>query len=92
MSPLPRILGVSKAKPSSDGGLGHGMDLALVSLLFLGIGYALDRWLGTKPVFMISLFLIAMVGQFIKMWYAYDLKMRAHEAERDLGSRSGAQR
>ena len=29
--------------------LGRGMDFALVVLVFLGIGYAIDRWLGTRP-------------------------------------------
>ena len=29
------------------------MDAALTMLLFFGIGFALDRWLGTTPWFMI---------------------------------------
>ena len=34
--------------------LGRGMDFALVVLVFLGIGYGLDRWLGTRPAFTIA--------------------------------------
>ena len=51
--------------------LGRGMDFALVVLVFLGIGYGLDRWLDTRPVFMIGLVVFSVVGQFIKMYFDY---------------------
>jgi hypothetical protein len=66
----------------ADDHLGKGMDLALVTLVFLGIGWGLDRWLGTQPLFMIVLVVLALVGQFVKLWYDYDAEMRRHEAER----------
>jgi len=62
--------------------LGRGMDFALVVLVFLGIGYALDRWLDTKPVFMIALVLFSVVGQFVKMYYDYSATMTDLEAKR----------
>lgn len=70
------------AAQRSDQTLGKGMDFALVVLVFLGIGYGLDRWLGTRPGFMIGLVIFAVVGQFIKMFYDYKAAMEAHEAER----------
>ena len=51
-------------------------------LVFLGIGYALDRWLDTRPVFMICLVLLAIVGQFAKIYYEYSAAMEHHEAHR----------
>lgn len=66
--------------------LGRGMDFALVTLVFLGLGYLLDRWLGTEPVFMIGLVVFAMVGQFVKMWFDYDGAMRVLEEERRVGA------
>lgn len=66
----------------SDDNLGRGMDFALVTLLFLGVGYALDRWLDTEPVFMIILSIVALVGLFARMWFDYDKKMVRHEADR----------
>lgn len=66
----------------SDQTLGKGMDFALVVLVFLGIGWAVDSWLGTRPAFMIGLVLFAVVGQFIKMYYDYKAAMEAHVAER----------
>jgi F0F1-type ATP synthase assembly protein I len=62
--------------------LGRGMDFALVVLVFLGIGYAIDRWLDTKPVFMIALVLFSVAGQFVKMYYDYSATMNQLEAQR----------
>lgn len=75
-------------KSLSDGSsdsLGRGMDLALTLGLFLGLGWLIDRWLGTAPVFTIALMLIAAVGQFVRMKYVYDAEMERLEAERLAG-------
>ena len=61
--------------------LGRGMDFALVVLVFLGIGYVLDRVLDTRPAFMVGLVIFSVVGQFIKMYYEYTAQMKVHEAE-----------
>jgi F0F1-type ATP synthase assembly protein I len=66
---------------SPNDSLGLGMDAALAVLLFFGIGYALDRWLGTTPWFMIGMVLLAAVGFFLKFKYRYDLEMSKLEAE-----------
>ena len=66
---------------SSDDTLGRGMDLALVTLVFLGLGYVVDRMLDTKPLFMIVFFVFAVVGQTVKMWFGYAAKMKLLEAE-----------
>ena len=49
---------------NADSNVGRGIEFALAILLFLGLGYLLDNWLGTRPVFMIVMFLVAVVGQF----------------------------
>ncbi len=66
----------------SHDGIGRGMEFALVVLAFLGAGYLLDRWFGTKPVFMIILVVLSLVGQFANLWYGYDARMKEFEAER----------
>ena len=76
MKPPPRI------NTAVDDKLGKGIDLALVTLVFLGVGYGLDRVFGTKPLFMIVLVVLAVVGEFIRFWYAYDAKMKSLESER----------
>lgn len=67
---------------NADDNVGRGMDFALVTLVFLGIGYGVDRWLDTRPLFMIVLVVFAIVGKSIAMWFQYDAKMRALETER----------
>jgi F0F1-type ATP synthase assembly protein I len=58
------------------------MDLALTIAAFLALGWLLDRWLGTSPVFTITLLVIGAVGSFIRMKYAYDESMERLEADR----------
>lgn len=71
----------SLASGSSDS-LGRGMDVALTLAFFLGLGWLLDRWLGTPPLFMIVLTIFAAIGQFLHMKYVYDAHMERLEAER----------
>lgn len=70
------------ANAKADDGLGRGMEFAIVVFAFLGLGYALDRWLGTKPLFMVVLVVVSLIGQFASMWYGYDARMTELEAER----------
>lgn len=58
------------------------MEFAIVVLAFLGLGYVLDRLFGTKPLFMIVLVVLSLIGQFASMWYGYDARMTQLEAER----------
>ena len=72
----------------TDDKIGKGIDVALVTLAFLGIGYALDRWLDTKPVFMVTLVVLALIGEFLRFWYDYDARMKVLEAQRAAGVRA----
>jgi len=73
----------------STDSLGRGMDVALTLAVFLGLGWLIDRWLGTAPLFMIAFTIVAAVGQFIRMKYVYDAAMEQLEAER-LANRASA--
>ncbi len=75
--------------PRSDDSFGRGMDIALTVALFFGIGFFLDRWLGTTPIFMIVLTILAVVGFFISLKYRYDATMTQLEAERAARTRTG---
>jgi F0F1-type ATP synthase assembly protein I len=79
--------------PRSDDSFGRGMDIALTVAVFFAIGLVLDRWLGTTPLFMIVLTVLAVVGFFLSLKYRYDAAMTQLEAERAAkASRSGARR
>ena len=71
----PRLTGQSAA-------VGHGTDIALTVAFMFGVGWALDRWLGTAPIFMIAMTVLAGVGFFAKFKYQYDARMGELEAER----------
>jgi F0F1-type ATP synthase assembly protein I len=61
--------------------MAKGFEFAVIPVIFGAIGYGLDRWLGTTPVFILVLVIVALVGLFARMWYGYDHAMRVHEAE-----------
>ncbi len=85
-----RIRSVARTSKSSaaagDQGLGQGAEIAIGLLVFFGIGAGLDWLLGTTPVFMIALTIFCAVGQFVRVWYGYDARMRNLEAERARGA------
>jgi F0F1-type ATP synthase assembly protein I len=76
-------------QPNPGDAIGRGMELALLTLLFLGLGYVLDRWLDTKPIFMIVLVVLALVGQFVSLKYGYEQRMKEHEQARAENARKG---
>ena len=86
MKLIPRS--VTTTGKATDDKIGKGIDVALVTLAFLGIGYALDRWLGTKPLFMVGLVVLGLVGEFLRFWYGYDARMKVLEAQRAAAIRS----
>lgn len=65
-----------------SGGLSHGAEIAFGVLVFFGIGFAVDYFLGTTPLFMIVLTVFSCIGNFAKIWYGYDANMKKLEAER----------
>jgi hypothetical protein len=71
----------------SDDVLGGGMEIALMVPVFLGLGWVLDRWLGTGPIFMIVMVVLGLIGVFCRLRYSYEEKMREHEAERQAARR-----
>ena len=84
----PLVTGSNRINRGTDDSLGKSIDVALVTLLFLGVGYALDRWLNTKPLFMIVFVILALVGEFVRFWYDYDARMKALEEKRAASAAS----
>lgn len=58
------------------------MEGALTLLFFLGVGFLLDRWLGTTPLFIVALPVLAAVGLFYSWRAHYFAAMDRHDAER----------
>lgn len=82
--PNPVPTSTPPSNPTTNRGLGEGFsrafEFAATPGVFAGIGYGLDRVLGTRPILMIGLTVFAVVGMFIKMWLDYDASMKGHEA------------
>jgi ATP synthase protein I len=65
-----------------DDSFSRGMDAVITLVLFLGLGWLLDRWLGTEPLFMIGLFLLGAVGCFLGIKARYTQRMEELEDQR----------
>jgi F0F1-type ATP synthase assembly protein I len=62
--------------------LSRAFEFAAVVAVFLGLGWLLDRWAGTQPLFMTLLVVFALIGQGVRLYYGYEHEMRKHDAER----------
>jgi len=56
-------------------------ELVFSPLLLALIGYGLDRWLGTLPIFTIICAVVGLVGACIKIYYGYVAEMDEHEKD-----------
>ena len=60
-------------------GFTRAVELAITPVIFGALGYGLDGWLGTRPIFLTIFFLLAIVGMLLRTWYGYDYRMQALE-------------
>lgn len=67
--------------------LGQGMDAVITIIVFFGIGFLLDRWLGTTPWLSLVFVVLGAIGVFYRLKAAYLAKM---DAEADQRSSSPA--
>jgi len=67
-----------------------GFQLAASILLFGGLGWLVDGWVGTRPLFAIVGFVIATVGWFVSLYYRVQRDTeRAKHGEGRRGSGHG---
>ncbi len=76
--------------PRTDDGLAQGMESVGTLVVFLGLGWLIDRWLGTQPVFMIAMVVLAVIGLGTKMYAAYTVRMKDLEERRLQGRATGS--
>jgi F0F1-type ATP synthase assembly protein I len=70
------------ASGSIGDGLANGFEYAGAVLLFTLLGWLLDKWLHTKPLFIVGLTVVGIIGQFARTFYGYSAEMRRHEEKR----------
>jgi F0F1-type ATP synthase assembly protein I len=77
---------VNRAPAKTSPGLGDpfstSAELAVSIVAFMGLGWLVDRALGTQPTFMIVGVLFGIVGQFVRLYYAYKIRMDELEEQR----------
>ena len=73
------------AKRDLNRGFGDAMsratEIALLPAAFGFLGWLLDRWLGTTPIFLIALLVFAFAGMLVRTWVGYDAEMKRHESQ-----------
>ena len=57
----------------------RAFELVVAPLVFGLVGFGLDRVFKTTPLFIIIAVVIAFAGTGVKLWFGYDLEMRAHD-------------
>lgn len=75
---------VLAAKRDLNRGFGDAMskavEVALLPVIFGFLGWLVDDWLGTSPLFLIALVVFAFAGMLVRSWAGYDAEMKRHEA------------
>lgn len=61
--------------------LSTAMELAVTPAIFALLGWWLDSWLGTTPLFLVVLFAFTMGYEIWKLFVRYDARMRDQEAQ-----------
>lgn len=73
------------AKRELNNGFGNALtaavELAVTPALLALIGWQLDRWLGTSPLFLLVLFVFTVGYVSWKQYIGYDAKMRQQEQQ-----------
>jgi F0F1-type ATP synthase assembly protein I len=77
------------ANPAVGDALAKAFEFAATVGIFTFIGFGLDRWLGTTPLFMIVLFVIVLIEQILRLWFSYVAEMKVHEEARRQAGRAG---
>ncbi|MGH9279614.1 MAG: AtpZ/AtpI family protein [Acidimicrobiales bacterium] len=68
-------------------GFSRAFELAVTPALFGLMGYGLDRWVGTLPLFTAVFSIVALVAMLLRTWFGYCYRMEALEAAGPWASR-----
>ena len=66
--------------------LGRGPEMSLSVFVFTVVGLVIDSQVGTLPIITIALVVFSVVGNFIRMYYTYDGRMKVLEEQRSSAS------
>lgn len=55
--------------------LNNAFEIAMIPVLFAGVGWLIDAVLGTGPVFLVILAVLGLTGTVAKLYYGYNREM-----------------
>ena len=61
--------------------MSRAFEMAATPAIFAGLGWLLDRQLGTRPLVLLVLFFFAIAGVGYMTWRRYEDEMQRHEAD-----------
>lgn len=79
----------SETLSSAYGRAGLGMQFAGGVILFTGVGFALDRWIGILPVLTVAGALIGATLSFLNVYYRIRAEDEARHREREARKAAG---
>ena len=56
-----------------------GTELVAATMIGLGVGYMLDKWLGTRPWFLLLFFLFGVFAGFLNLYRVLQLDMQGKQ-------------
>ena len=62
-------------------GFTRAIEFVLTPCLLAWLGWFIDRWAGTSPVFTVLLAAFGITGMFARTWYVYVEAMKLEEAK-----------
>lgn len=68
--------------------LARAVEFVVTPMLFGFGGRLVDGWLGTGVIFTVLLAALALAGTTIRMYYGYEVAMKAHEANSPWADRA----
>jgi F0F1-type ATP synthase assembly protein I len=59
----------------------RSFELVVTVAVFTGLGWLIDGWLGTSPLFLIVMTVLGFMGNMARSWYSYDAAMTKLEVD-----------
>ena len=73
-------------QPQANSAVGDALatafEFAATIAIFVAIGFGLDWWLGTTPIFLVSVTIFVLIGQTVRLWFHYGAEIEKHEEAR----------
>jgi F0F1-type ATP synthase assembly protein I len=62
--------------------LASAFEFAATVAIFVALGFGLDWWFGTTPIFLLSLTIFVLIGQTVRLWFHFGAEIEKHEEAR----------